>query len=62
MQSGKMKKINDVIGSFLHLMLLAVSVLLFASCSQKIVSTGKTAAEIMGDPNYQAISYGGYRE
>ncbi|HCT69739.1 MAG TPA: glycosyl hydrolase family 17, partial [Bacteroidales bacterium] len=35
---------------------------MFASCSQKIVSTGKTAAEILGDPEYQAISYGGYRE
>ncbi len=26
------------------------------------VATGKTAAEILGSPDYQAISYGGYRE
>lgn len=32
------------------------------SCSQSLEITDKTAAEILGNPYYQAISYGGYRE
>ncbi|MBE0662891.1 MAG: glycosyl hydrolase family 17 [Bacteroidales bacterium] len=32
------------------------------SCTQSPDHTGKTAAEILGNPGYQAISYGGYRE
>lgn len=32
------------------------------SCSQSTEITDKTAAEILGNPYYQAISYGGYRE
>ncbi|MGB0199077.1 MAG: glycosyl hydrolase family 17 protein [Flavobacteriaceae bacterium] len=31
-----------------------------SSCSPTV--TGPTAAEILGNPNYQAISYGGYRQ
>ena len=33
--------------------------LLWTSCSP--LPQGPTAAEILGNPNYQAISYGGYR-
>ncbi|WP_075349686.1 glycosyl hydrolase family 17 protein [Algoriphagus marinus] len=34
----------------------------FLSCSQKAeVKNGVTAADILGNPKYQAISYGGYR-
>jgi len=40
--------------------LLAVA--LTASCSESQEKADKTAAEILGNPNYQAISYGGYRE
>ncbi|MBE0637442.1 MAG: glycosyl hydrolase family 17 [Bacteroidales bacterium] len=32
------------------------------SCSQSTEITDKTAAEILGNPHYQSISYGGYRE
>jgi exo-beta-1,3-glucanase (GH17 family) len=45
----------------LYLVLLFVIVAL-ASCSRSEEKRGKTAAEIFGNPAYQAISYGGYRE
>lgn len=45
----------------LYLVLLFVIVAL-ASCSRTEEKRGKTAAEIFGNPAYQAISYGGYRE
>lgn len=39
-----------------------LAVILLVSCAQKQEPVSKTAAEILGNPNYQAISYGGYRE
>ena len=33
----------------------------FVSCSAKPVKEQITAAKILGNPNYQAICYGGYR-
>lgn len=38
------------------------AVTLFVSCSQGSGPVGKTAADILGNPEYQAISFGGYRE
>jgi len=45
--------------------LLALMVLVVSGCdnaSQSNQSTSPSAAEILGNPNYPAISYGGYRE
>ena len=43
--------------------ILTVLALIFMfGCSQKTETMEKTAAEILGNPNYLAISYGGYRE
>ncbi len=36
--------------------------ILMVACAQSPDTAGKTAADILGNPNYQAISYGGYRE
>ncbi len=46
----------------LPILIFAVAAMLVASCNPKPRATGKTAAEILGSPEYQAISYGGYRE
>jgi exo-beta-1,3-glucanase (GH17 family) len=54
-----MKKLPLIISVFF-------AVLLTTSCIQspqkEEISSGKTAKEILGNPDYQAISYGGYRE
>jgi exo-beta-1,3-glucanase (GH17 family) len=42
--------------------ILWMALMLAVSCSTDPQPAGKTAAEILGDPAYQAISYGGYRE
>ena len=39
-----------------------LAALLMISCTPVQEPVGKTAAEILGNPDYQAISYGGYRE
>ncbi|TCO08478.1 glycosyl hydrolase family 17 protein [Natronoflexus pectinivorans] len=44
------------------LLLALKAVAMIISCSPAEKSTGKTAADILGNPDYQAISYGGYRE
>lgn len=62
MHLGKINRIIDAIRKVLLSMILYLPVLLVVSCSQPSVSTGKTAADILGNPDYQAISYGGYRE
>jgi len=41
---------------------LFLLVLLISSCSDGSINKDRTAAEILGNPAYQAISYGGYRE
>lgn len=46
----------------LPILIMAMAALAVASCSQKPAATGKTAEEILGSPDYQAICYGGYRE
>jgi exo-beta-1,3-glucanase (GH17 family) len=50
-----MKKLLSILISFLV-------VTLMISCSPSPEKSSKTAAEILGNPEYQAISYGGYRE
>ena len=44
---------------FLIMILAAIAT---TACSPKPSATGKTAEEILGSPDYQAICYGGYRE
>ena len=46
----------------LPILIFAIAAVLVASCNPRPRATGKTAAEILGSPDYQAISYGGYRE
>lgn len=43
------------------LMLSFLSAMLYYSCSTKPDDAGKTAAMILGNPEYQAIAYSGYR-
>jgi exo-beta-1,3-glucanase (GH17 family) len=50
-----MKRATFPLISFLAMMLMF-------SCTPGQEPGGKTAAEILGNPGYQAISYGGYRE
>lgn len=40
----------------------AIAAMMFTSCSQKPGAAGKTAEEILGSPEYLAMSYGGYRD
>ncbi|MDF1560226.1 MAG: glycosyl hydrolase family 17 protein [Bacteroidales bacterium] len=46
----------------LPVLIFAVAAMVAVSCNPGPRATGKTAAEILGSPDYQAISYGGYRE
>ena len=46
---------------FLPLLIIALAALAVVSCNQKPSASGKTASDILGSPDYQAISYGGYR-
>ena len=52
--------------SFIHTLILSLLVLGVVSCTQSDSmvnnSTSKTAEEILGDPTYRAISFGGYRD
>lgn len=47
---------------FLPFLIFAMAAMVAVSCNQRPVATGKTAADILGSPDYLAISYGGYRE
>ncbi|MCK7531838.1 MAG: hypothetical protein MZV63_12855 [Marinilabiliales bacterium] len=47
---------------FIPFLIFAMAAMVAVSCNQRPVAAGKTAAEILGSPDYQAISYGGYRE
>lgn len=46
----------------LESMLTVLALIFMLGCSEKTETKEKTAAEILGNPNYLAISYGGYRE
>lgn len=46
----------------LKYLIALLTVMLMHACSQNQEPAGKTAADILGNPEYQAISYGGYRE
>jgi exo-beta-1,3-glucanase (GH17 family) len=46
----------------LSILFALIAAMLLAACSQSAEQPAKTAADILGDPYYQAISYGGYRE
>ncbi len=46
-----------------HVFLISILAgLLMIACSADQYPESKTAADILGDPDYQTISYGGYRE
>jgi exo-beta-1,3-glucanase (GH17 family) len=62
MQSEKVDIITGSAKRLLFILTIVIAALLVLSCSQSPVGSGKTAAEILGNPDYQAISYGGYRE
>lgn len=47
---------------YVSFLILCTALLLFFSYNNHAQTPGKTAAEILGDPEYQAISYGGYRD
>jgi exo-beta-1,3-glucanase (GH17 family) len=47
---------------FRPFLFFAMAAVLALSCNQRPSATGKTAADILGSPDYQAISYGGYRD
>ena len=53
--NNNMNRINFFLALFL-------AALMGVSCTRNPESTDKTAAEILGNPAYRAISYGGYRE
>ena len=44
------------------ILIIALAALAVVSCNPKPSATGKTAADILGSPDYLAISYGGYRD
>ena len=46
----------------LPVLIFAMAAMLLLSCNPRPTATGKTAAEILGSSDYQAISYGGYRQ
>ena len=55
-------KMKDLLGYNVMLLLL-ISILFFSCENKKESSIGdKLASEILGNSNYLAISYGGYRE
>lgn len=62
MQSEKIHIITGAAKRLLSFLLIVIATLLVFSCSQNPVRSEKNAAEILGNPDYQAISYGGYRE
>lgn len=47
---------------FLPFLISILAALFVISCSQSPDQSTKSAAEILGNPSYRAISYGGYRE
>jgi exo-beta-1,3-glucanase (GH17 family) len=47
--------------SIIHRFLFISSILLLAACGAPISKKSKTAAELLGDSNYLAMCYGGYR-
>ncbi len=55
------RSFTPIIQSFLFLLAFA-ALALMVSCKPGQGPAGKTAAEILGNPDYQAISFGSYRE
>ena len=47
---------------FLPVLMVLSAIGLAVACKPAVEREGKTAAEILGNPDYQAISYGGYRD
>ena len=47
---------------FRPFLIFALAAMVAMSCNQRPSATGKTAADILGSPDFQAISYGGYRD
>jgi len=62
MMNIKIHIINILAKKTKWFMVIPAAVFLFVSCSQSTLKTVKTAADILGNPEYLAISYGGYRE
>jgi len=50
------------VNKYFQILILFLSVIMMISCTPSKKPAGKTAADILGNPAYQAISYGGYRE
>ncbi|NCC99434.1 MAG: glycosyl hydrolase family 17 [Bacteroidia bacterium] len=46
----------------LYINLIIVTIIGFSSCSKQQVAEDRTAAEIINNPNYPAMSFGGYRK
>ena len=46
---------------FFPFLVFTMAAMVVLSCNQRPAATGKTAADILGSPDYLAISYGGYR-
>lgn len=53
---------KDIINSWYLMTIVLMGGLFFNSCSTEQADFGKTAEVILGSAEYQAISYGGYRE
>ena len=62
MRIYKNDNIKCVMRKFVPILIFAMTAMVAVSCIQKPVAAGKTAEEILGSPDFQAISYGGYRE
>jgi len=58
----KIENIISIMRKFRPFLIFAMAAVLALSCNQRPAATGKTAADILGSPDYQAISYGGYRD
>jgi exo-beta-1,3-glucanase (GH17 family) len=60
--TNKNEIIISIMRKYLPSLIFAMAALLVLSCNPKTSDSGKTAADILGSPDYQAISYGGYRD
>lgn len=62
MQSDGLNKIVGLMKKGLLNVVLMATAFMIGSCTSVVKDVDKTAAEILGNPEYQAVSYGGYRE
>ena len=63
MRKGNLRPtINRITGLKRILFVLLLGLMLFSCDTKSKTMQSKTASELLGNPNYQAISYGGYRK